>query len=52
MNLLLWIVVILVVLSIAGAPQWGYHSYGYRPSIGLGGILLIVLVLWALGFFR
>lgn len=49
---LLIVIIVLVVLALGGGPWWGYHSYGYTPSISLGGILLIVLVLWLLGVFR
>jgi hypothetical protein len=34
-------------------PTWGYsRSWGYRPTGGIGIILLIVLVLWLLGVFH
>jgi hypothetical protein len=45
MSLLLVIIVLIVVFG--GLPNWGYHSYGYYPS-GLGGIVLIILVVWLL----
>lgn len=43
------LVLILIVLLILGAPQWGYHSLGWVPSGGVGLILLIVVVLILLG---
>jgi hypothetical protein len=46
------VIIILVVLAIAGAPNWGYHNYGYVPSISLGGVLIILLILYLLGVFR
>jgi hypothetical protein len=49
MNLGWLLIFILVLLCIGGLPTWGYHSYGYFPSIGLGTILLIVLLLVLLG---
>ena len=47
MGLLLLIV--LIVLLFGGLPNWGYHSYGYRPSGIVGTILIIVLILFLLG---
>jgi len=41
MSLLLLIV--LILLLVGGLPNFGYHSYGYRPS-GLVGVLVIVLL--------
>lgn len=52
MNLLLVVVIILVVLAIAGAPNWGIHHYGYAPSASLGAILVVILILYLLGVFR
>jgi hypothetical protein len=47
MGLILLIVLLMVVFG--GLPNWGYHSYGYRPS-GIGGLLLVVvLVLFLTG---
>jgi hypothetical protein len=43
---------VLVVLAIAGVPHFGYHSYGYAPSIGIGTVLVIILILYLLGAFR
>ena len=43
--------IILIVLAI-GSFGGGMRSTQYRPhGIGLGTVLLIVLVLWALGVF-
>ena len=49
-----WLVVIVLILLLIGAlPTWGYsRSWGYRPTGGIGIILLIILVLWLLGMFR
>jgi len=41
MGLILLIVLLMVVFG--GLPNWGYHSYGYRPS-GIGGLLLVIAV--------
>jgi hypothetical protein len=46
------ILLILLVLMLIGAlPAWPYsRSWGYRPSGGLGLVLLIVLILFLLGY--
>jgi len=46
------ILLILLVLMLIGAlPSWPYsRSWGYRPSGGLGLVLLIVLILFLLGY--
>ena len=45
MGLLVLILVILFL--VGGLPQWGYHSYGYRPLgiVGVLGIICVVLLL-------
>lgn len=45
MNLLWLLVVLLIVMSITGAPSIGVwnHGYGWGPS-GLGVILVIILL--------
>lgn len=47
MGLILLIVLLLLVFG--GLPNWGYHSYGYRPSGFLGTILIVVLILFLMG---
>jgi hypothetical protein len=43
------LLIVLILLLFGGLANWGYHSYGYRPS-GIGGtILIIVLILFLLG---
>jgi hypothetical protein len=52
MSLSLLVVIVLILLLIGALPTWGYsRSWGYRPTGGIGLILLIVLVLWLLGMF-
>lgn len=52
MNLLIILIIVLLVLSVAGLPTWGYgHSYGYYPS-GVFGLLLIILLLFLLLGYR
>jgi hypothetical protein len=45
--MLLIILVIALVFAIGGAPQFGYHQYGYYPSTLLG-IVVIILLVWLL----
>jgi hypothetical protein len=48
MRLILFI--ILIVLLIGALPSWPYSAgWGYYPSGGLGGILIILLVMALLG---
>ncbi len=49
MSLIL--LIILIILLVGAMPTWGYsRGWGYYPSGGLGLILLIVLILWLLGY--
>ena len=41
--MVLVLLIVLLALCVGGAPNFGYHQYGWGPS-GLGGVLLIVLV--------
>lgn len=45
------ILIIIVILALLGAlPSWGYsRDWGYRPSGGLGLILIILVVLIVMG---
>jgi hypothetical protein len=43
------LIIVLILLVLGGLPNWGYHSYGWRPSGVLGTILIIVLILYLLG---
>ncbi len=45
------LLLILVILVLALLPSWPYsRSWGYYPSGGLGTILVIVLILYLLGY--
>jgi hypothetical protein len=45
------ILLILVLLLIGALPAWPYSAqWGYYPSGGLGTVLVIVLILWLLGY--
>jgi len=49
MRLVLFIIVIL--LLIGALPTWPYSAgWGYYPSGGLGGVVVILLVLVLLGY--
>jgi len=44
------LIILLVLLLIGALPTWGYsRSWGYRPTGGLGVILIVVIVLLVLG---
>lgn len=43
------LLIVLIVLAIGGAPNWGYHNYGWGPSGGFGVLLIIVIILLLLG---
>ncbi|PYI92944.1 MAG: DUF3309 domain-containing protein [Verrucomicrobia bacterium] len=45
------ILLILILLLIGALPAWPYSAqWGYYPSGGLGTVLVIVLILWLLGY--
>ena len=45
------ILIILILLLIGALPTWPYSAqWGYYPTGGLGTILVIVLILWLLGY--
>jgi hypothetical protein len=47
------LLIILVLLLIGALPTWPYSSgWGYYPSGGLGLLLVIILILYALGYLR
>jgi Protein of unknown function (DUF3309) len=45
------ILIVILILALFGAlPNWGYsRGWGYRPSGGLGLILIILVILIAMG---
>ena len=44
------IVIILLLMVIGAFPTWPHsHDWGYYPSGGLGGVLMIVIILMLLG---
>ncbi|MEA3001761.1 MAG: hypothetical protein QOH81_549 [Sphingomonadales bacterium] len=49
MSLIL--LVILIILLLGALPTWGYsRGWGYYPSGGLGLILIIILILYLMGY--
>ena len=51
LTLELIIVIVLLLLLFGSLPIFPYsRGWGYRGSGGLGTILLIVIILWALGY--
>jgi hypothetical protein len=47
------LLVILLILLIGAVPAWPYsRGWGYYPSGGLGLVLVIIIILYLMGFFR
>ena len=45
------LLLIVLILLIAAVPAWPYsRGWGYYPSGGLGLVLIIILVLFFLGY--
>lgn len=45
------LLILLLLMMIGALPAWPHsRRWGYRPSGGLGLILLIVLILYLLGY--
>ncbi|MGB8128950.1 MAG: DUF3309 family protein [Candidatus Angelobacter sp.] len=45
------LIIILVLMLIGALPSWPHsRNWGYRPSGGLGLILVIVLILYLLNY--
>ena len=49
MSLGLILLIVLVVLLVGSAPNWGIHSYGYAPGGIIGVVLVVVLILFLMG---
>ena len=43
------LLIVLVLFLVVGLPNWGYHSYGFKPSGILGVVLLVVVILLLTG---
>ena len=47
------LLIILIVLLVGALPTWPHsRSWGYYPSGGLGLLLVILLILFLLGYVR
>jgi hypothetical protein len=47
------LLLIVLILLIAAVPAWPYsRGWGYYPSGGLGLVLIIIIVLYLLGYLR
>jgi Protein of unknown function (DUF3309) len=44
------LVVALVVVLLEGLPRLGYHAHGYTPWSILVVVVLVLVVLWLLGY--
>jgi hypothetical protein len=45
------LLIVLLLLLVGAFPSWGHsRSWGYYPSGGLGIILIILLILWLMGY--
>ena len=45
------LIVILILLLLGALPRWPHSkSWGYFPSGGLGLVVLVLIVLWLLGY--
>ena len=44
------LIVVLLLMMVGALPRWNHsHSWGYRPSGGLGLLLVILIVLLLAG---
>jgi hypothetical protein len=52
--MLVIILLVVLVLAVAGTvPAWPHsRSWGYYPSSGLGLVLVVLLILYLLGYVR
>lgn len=44
------LLIILLIIALFAFPWGGYHSYGYGPSGAIGLVLVVLLVLFLLGY--
>jgi len=44
------VLIVILILALLGAlPAWGWHSYGWAPSGGVGLVVVILIFLLAMG---
>ncbi len=47
------LIIVLVILLVGGLPRWNYsRNWGYRPTHVVSTLLLVLLVLFLLGYIR
>jgi hypothetical protein len=44
------LVVLVAVLLLEGVPRLRYHAHGYTPWSSLVTVVLVLVVLWLLGY--
>ncbi len=44
------LVILLIVVLLGFGGYWGGNQYGYGPQAGIGTIVLIILILYLLGY--
>jgi Protein of unknown function (DUF3309) len=45
------LVIVLILLLLGSLPSWGYsRGWGYGPSGLLGLVLIVVIILWLIGY--
>lgn len=49
MSTVLILIIVLLLVGVGGAPNWGLHQYGWGPSGGIGLVLLILVILALVG---
>ena len=42
------LILIILILLLFGGGFVGYNRYGARGGLGIGGVILVILVLWLL----
>jgi hypothetical protein len=48
---MLLLLIVLIAALIGSLPTWGYSTgWGYGPSGVVGAIVLILLIMWLLGY--
>lgn len=42
------LILLLLLLLMFGGGTFGYSRYGHRGGLGIGGVVLVVLLVWLL----
>ena len=40
------LILLILLLLLFGGGFWGYRSYGPGGGLGIGGVILIILIVW------